>query len=388
MARSGQKKAIGSAFFIGMLSASAFGQTVMPGMDHGTMPGMQSTPSQPSPATPDTPPMPSPMPGMDHSNMPGMQRAPSQPSTARPDTPPTPSLKPEMDHGNMPGMQRTPSQPSPTSPATPPTLSPMPGMDHSNMPGMQRAVVQPKAAPIQNEANRTMPVLPYARNPDGSIPIPGKGMAMSDDAVLYMLLLDRLEYAKSRDNHGGNWDGQFWIGKDYSRFWFKTEGERTSGKTDGRLEALWSKPVAAFWDFQTGIRHDFGQGQSRQWATFGVQGISPYWFNVEAAGYLGPSGRTAARARAEYTIRLSQITLLTPELEANAYGKADRERGIGSGISDVRFSLRLRYEIRREFAPYIGINWTRKTGGTADLARQAGESPTERQIVAGVRLWF
>lgn len=211
---------------------------------------------------------------------------------------------------------------------------------------------------------------------------------MSDDAVLYMFLLDRFEVARNRDANGLNWDSQFWVGKDYSRLWIKTEGERSSKQTDGRLEALWSKPIAAFWDLQTGVRHDFGQGKSRQWAAFGVQGISPYWFNVEAAAYLGASGRTAARAKAEYTIRLSQILLLTPEIEANAYGKADKERAIGSGLSDVRFSLRLRYEIRREIAPYIGVNWSRKTGQTADLARQAGDSPTERQVVAGVRIWF
>lgn len=361
------------------------------------MPGMQQTPDQPGPTTPSTATPSSAMPGMDHSTMPGMQPPPSQPPSAAPaPAPPAPSPMPGMDHSNMPGMQAPPSQPTPASPSTT-TPSPsmprmnhrnMPGMDHSSMPGMQHDMGQPKPTSTQNEMPRPSPVLPYPRNPDGSIPIPGKNMAMSDDAVIYMALLDRLEYAKSKDDHGWIWDGQFWVGKDYNRVWVKTEGERSSGQSNGRLEALWSKPVAAFWDFQAGVRHDFGAGKNRQWAAFGIQGIAPYWFDMEAAAYVGPSGRTAIRGKAEYTIRLSQVLLLTPEIEANAYGKADKERGIGSGLSDVELSLRLRYEIRREIAPYIGINWGRKIGQTADLARQAGESPIERQVVAGVRLWF
>jgi copper resistance protein B len=436
-------KAVASAVMYGVLSASAYGQTSMQGMDHSNMPGMQQTPSQPSPARPSTATPSSAMPGIDHSTMPGMQSHPAQPSPSRPPAAlpasPAPGMDhrnmPGMDHGNMPGMQHTPSQPLPSVPSTPvPPSMPsmnhgdMPGMDHSNMPGMQSPAPQPrpaspstttpsssmpgmnhgnmlgmdhgsmpsmqhntsqpKSTAPQSEMQRMSPVLPYPRNPDGSISIPGKGMAMLDDAVFHMVLLDRLEYSKSKDDHGFNWDGQFWVGKDYNRLWVKTEGERTSGQSNGRLEALWSKPVSAFWDFQAGVRHDFGAGKSRQWAAFGIQGISPYWFDVEAAAYVGPSGRTAVRAKAEYTIRLSQVLLLTPEIETNAYGKADKDRGIGSGLSDVGLSLRLRYEIRREIAPYIGINWGRKIGQTADLARQAGESPIERQVVTGVRLWF
>ena len=433
--RSLQSKAVGSAFLFGVLSVSAYGQTSMQGMDHSNMPGMQQTPNRPSPATPSTatpsstmpgmdrgkmpgmqhsplqpspasPPSASPasptpgmdqrsMPGMDHSNMPGMQERPGQPPSTAPSTSGPPRM-PGMDHSNMPGMESSPPQPRPASPSTTTPSSPTPGMNHGNMPrmdhgsmpGMQHDMGQPKSTAPDSEMQRTSPSLPYPRNPDGSIPIPGKGMAMSDDAVVHLVLLDRLEYAKNKDDHGWNWDGQFWVGKDFNRLWVKTEGERTAGQSNGRLEALWSKPVSAFWDFQAGVRHDFGAGKSRQWAAFGVQGISPYWFDVEAAAYVGPSGRTAVRAKGEYTIRLSQVLLLTPEIEANAYGKADKERGIGKGLSDVEVSLRLRYEIRREIAPYIGINWGRKIGQTADLARQAGESPIERQVVAGVRLWF
>ena len=213
-------------------------------------------------------------------------------------------------------------------------------------------------------------------------------MGMSDNAVLSMVLLDRLEGFDGLDSRGLNLDGSAWIGTDFNKLWLKAEAERSAGKSSGRTEALWSHAVAAFWDLQTGVRHDFGGGPSRQWAVLGVQGIAPYWFNIEAAVYAGAAGRTAARARAEYTVRITQRAILTPEVEVNAYGQSDLARGIGSGFSDARLGLRIRYEIRREFAPYIGINWARKLGQTASLARQESAPRSERQIFAGVRLWF
>lgn len=228
----------------------------------------------------------------------------------------------------------------------------------------------------------------YKRNSDGSYAIPGTGMAMADNDIFHMVLFDQLEYVNTRDGDGVAWDADAWIGRDFNKIWLKTEGERVEGETEGRIELLGSRAVAAFWDAQLGVRHDFGQSPSRQWLAFGIQGIAPYWFDIEAFGYVGPSGRTAARFNADYTLRLSQVAFLTPEVEANLYGKSDRERGIGSGLSDVSFGLRLRYEIRREVAPYIGINWTRKFSETADFAREAGESRSERQLVAGVRVWF
>lgn len=296
------------------------------------------------------------------------------------------------------------------------TMGDMPGMDHGSMGKMPGGSMQgmPMPAPAsepeatgsgvtsessgaaskkaqsqkRHGAQAALPVVPYRRNPDGTYDIPGTGMAMADNEIHYMVLFDQLEYLRTRDGDGMAWDAQAWVGRDYSKIWFKTEGERINGQTDGRVEVLGSRAVAAFWDAQMGIRHDFGQSPSRQWLAFGIQGIAPYWFDVEAFGYLGPSGRTAARVKADYTVRLSQVVFVTPELEANFYGKSDRERNIGSGLSDVQFGLRLRYEIRREIAPYVGISWGRKFGQTAEFARAAGDSRSERQIVAGVRVWF
>jgi copper resistance protein B len=208
--------------------------------------------------------------------------------------------------------------------------------------------------------------------------------------VFYQVLFDQLEYTKSRRGGSGMaWDAQGWVGRDYNRLWVKTGGERTGGTTeDGRLELLYSRPVAAFWDLQAGLRHDFGAGSRRNWLAFGVQGVAPYWFDVEATAYVGNAGRTALRLNAEYQFALAQRTFLAPEVEANFYGKNDRTRGIGSGLSDVSLGLRLRHELRREFAPYIGVTWKRLGGNTADLARAAGESVNSRQVVVGVRAWF
>lgn len=215
-------------------------------------------------------------------------------------------------------------------------------------------------------------------------------MPVSDNMVFYQVLFDQVEYTRSRRGGSGlAWDVQGWVGTDYNRLWVKSEGERQGGKTeDGRLEFLYSKPVAAFWDVQAGLRHDFGQGPRRDWLAVGVQGIAPYWFDVEATAYVGNSGRTALRLNAEYQFVLTQRTFLVPEVEANFYGKSDAARGIGSGLSDVSFGLRLRHEIRREFAPYIGVNFKRRIGDTASLARAAGEPVNDSQLVLGVRAWF
>src|SRR5699024_7834914 len=124
------------------------------------------------------------------------------------------------------------------------------------------------------------------------------------------------------------------------------------------------------------------------WATFGIQGLAPYWFEVQATAYAGPSGRTAARLGVSYELLFTQRLILEPELEANLYGKDDPARGIGSGLSDLEFGLRLRYEIRRRFAPYVGIAWTRRFGASADYARADGKPATDREWVAGLRLWF
>ena len=146
--------------------------------------------------------------------------------------------------------------------------------------------------------------------------------------------------------------------------------------------------MAAYWDTQLGVRHDGGEGPSRSWLAFGVQGLAPYWFEVDAAVYVGDAGRTALRLEAEYELLLTQKLILQPRVEANLYGKRDAERGLGAGLSDLTAGVRLRYEIRREFAPYVGIEWAGKFGRTADYAQAAGEDAKETRFVAGLRFWY
>ena len=212
---------------------------------------------------------------------------------------------------------------------------------------------------------------------------------MEDDPVLLTVILDQIE---TRDAGGDNtlsWDGQGWFGKDLRKLWFKTEGERASGSTnEAELQFLYSKAIASYWEFQVGVRHDFEPSPNQSWAVIGVQGLAPYFFETDVALFIGDSGRTALRFESEYELLLTQRLILTPEIEVNFYGQDDVDIGIGSGLSDLEVGLRLRYEIRREFAPYIGVNWSKQFGNTKDLARIAGESTSETQLVIGLRVWF
>jgi len=220
----------------------------------------------------------------------------------------------------------------------------------------------------------------------GSMP----GMDMHDNPAIGMLLLDKLEYVRPRDGgHAVAVDGQAWYGKNLNKLWLKFEGEQADGRLqDLRTEALWDHTVSTYWDTQIGVRHDYGVGPDRTWAAFGIQGLAPYWFDVQATAYLGQAGRTAARASLEYEALLTQRLILQPELGTSFYGKDDPQRGIGSGLSDIEMGLRLRYEIRREFAPYVGIVWRQQFGRTADYARSRGESADDLQFVAGLRIWY
>lgn len=233
---------------------------------------------------------------------------------------------------------------------------------------------------------------PGARSPDYSDGIsfpPDRDAHMHGDSRVGMLMIDRLEYVHTADGNSGALDGQAWYGGDLDKATLKFEGDARGGRvTDARVEALWSHAVSAFWDTQLGVRHDGGDGPSREWAAFGVQGLAPYWFDVQATVYAGTAGRTAARLDVEYEVLFTQRLILTPKFELNAYGKDDPARGIGRGVSDAGFGMRLRYEVRRRFAPYIGVTWTRRFGTTADLARAGGEGVSTYAWVAGVHMWF
>ena len=212
---------------------------------------------------------------------------------------------------------------------------------------------------------------------------------MGDEHNFGSVLIDRLESVRANSNTSAAYDIQAWFGTDYDRVVLKAEGDYDEGKIeDARTELLWGHAVSAYWNRQIGVRHDSGVGPDRDWIAFGFQGLAPYWFEVDAAVYVGEGGRTALRAEVEYELLFTQKLVLQPRAEVNVYGKRDVERELGSGISDVSVGVRLRYEIRREFAPYVGIERVATFGQTADFARAAGVETQQTRLVAGVRAWF
>ena len=211
-------------------------------------------------------------------------------------------------------------------------------------------------------------------------------MQMHDDARFGMFKLDQLEHALGEG--GAAWEAETWYGGDIDKIWLRSEGAHASGNTEARTELFWDHAYDTFWDWQLGARHDSGSGPARNWAAFGVQGLAPYWIETQATAYVGEQGRSALRLRAEYELLFTQRLILQPEAEVNLYGKSDPCREVGSGLSDAGLGLRLRYEIRREFAPYIGIVWEHRFGHAADFARAAGHDVADTQFVAGVRVWF
>lgn len=214
-------------------------------------------------------------------------------------------------------------------------------------------------------------------------------MDMEDNQALGMLRFDQLEAFHGPHGNGQRWDLQGWYGTDGDKLWLKSEGDRSHGDLeDGGVELLWHHAVSAFWNTQLGVRQDLGQGPGRTWAAFGIKGLAPYFLDVTATVYAGSSGRTAARLRIEYEMLFTQRLILQPEFEANVYGKDDPLRGIGSGLSDASLGLRLRYEIRRRFAPYVGVVWKQRFGDTADMARAQGDSAHDWEGVLGLRMWF
>ena len=212
---------------------------------------------------------------------------------------------------------------------------------------------------------------------------------MGDDPVLAKVMIDQLEKRSTDGPDPWVLEADAWIGKDLHKAWFKVDAEQVDGKLEElEIQALYSRAIDPYWDFQVGWRHNDKPKPDRDWLALGFKGLAPYWFEVDAAAFIGESGQVNLRLGAEYEWMLTQQWVLSPAAEANFYTKDDDATEIGSGLSDTQLGLRLRYEVKREFAPYIGVNWTRKYGGTADHARSAGEDTNDVQLVAGIRAWF
>ena len=214
------------------------------------------------------------------------------------------------------------------------------------------------------------------------------GHQVHDSGVNSMLLVNQLEW-QGGDGNAQSWDIKGWVGGDIDRLWLRSEGERSAGRTESaEAQALWGHAIGPWWDVVGGVRQDFKPGASQSWAAFGLQGMALYNFEAEATLFVGESGNTAARLEGDYDILLTNRLILQPTAELNFYAQNDPQRGMGSGLSESELGLRLRYEIRREFAPYVGVSWNRAYGQTAQYARDEDEDINQLRWVVGVRLWF
>jgi len=211
-----------------------------------------------------------------------------------------------------------------------------------------------------------------------------------DNAIYTHILLDQFEDRWSGRNQEFRYDGQAWSGTDLNKLWLKSEGTVTpQGRfTDGQHEILYDRALTTYFDLQAGVRIDLDSAVTRTWGAVGIQGLALYFFDLEATAYASDRGRFAGRLRASYDLFLTQRLILQPEVELNAYSKPDPARGIGSGLSEIDAGLRLRYEITRKFAPYVGVAYAGRLFQSASLARREGESPNDLRLVFGVRLWY
>lgn len=305
----------------------------------------------------------------------GSQSAQPPAKSTDPD-PPEPAGAATPDH-SMHQQHKSP-------PASEPAASQPPAPTQAQPPGQQ----QPPRPPKSDGSARRDAGLPPVTDEDRAAAFPDvKGHHVHDNAVNYFILFDQLEWQP--DGGAVGWDTKGWIGRDKDRLWFRTEGEVEDGDVqEAEAHLLYGRAISRWWDVVAGVRQDMRPGSARTWGAIGLQGLAPYWFEVEATAYIGESGQTAARLEAEYELLLTNRLILQPLVEANFYSKSSPERGIGAGLSSTEAGLRLRYEFRREFAPYIGLTWDRKYGRTADLARQAGDDVSSARFLVGLRLWF
>ncbi len=240
---------------------------------------------------------------------------------------------------------------------------------------------------IQDEPTTPIPSLSDA---DRAAAFPDvESHALGDSAVHTFVLLDQLEWQRDQSASGMHWDTTGWVGGDRNRLWFRTEGLANAGRLEGgEAHVLYGRTVTRWWDVVMGVRQDVRPGPVQTWAAFGVQGLAPYWFEVEVTGYVSDGGQTAARVEAEYELLLTNRLVAQPLIEVNLYGKSHAERGRGAGLNETDIGVRVRYEFRRELAPYLGVTWHNTLGQTRDFAKAAGDSTGGVRFVAGVRLWY
>lgn len=322
---------------------------------------------------------------MDHSAMPGMQmpakaKPPARPSAKKPvSAVPAPAAKdPHAGHA-MPAAPAVGARPEPPAPGGP-------AMDHAGHtptggePDIPKTPAPP--APIDHAADRFF-------DPGTMEAARAQLREEHGAAVVSKFMASIAEYQARSGPDGYRWDGEAWAGGDINRFVVKSEGEATRGEgvDVAEVQALYSRAVGPYFDLQAGVRQDF-EPRSRTYLTVGTEGLAPYWFDVEAALFLSTKGEVLVRAEGSYDLRLTQRLILQPRAEFSFAAQTTAATQTGAGLSNAELGLRLRYEIRREFAPYVGVTYERRLGKTADFARAVGEDAGSASFVVGIRAWF
>ena len=214
------------------------------------------------------------------------------------------------------------------------------------------------------------------------------GSPVDDQHVWFHAILDQAEGRLGAEDNF-HWDAEAWMGTDTHRLWLKSEGELGNGEVDeGEHEILYARPISTYFDVQAGARFDIDARPGRAWAALGVEGLAPNFFHVTATAYASDRGHFAAKFKASYDLLVTQRLILQPSVDVDLYSKVDPKRGVGSGFSALDIGLRLRYEVTRKFAPYIGLTYEKKLGQRGSLAALEGERTDLMRVVLGIRSWY
>lgn len=288
---------------------------------------------------------------------------------------------PTVDHGSMPGMDDSSKS----------------GMDHSPMPGMKHdpapAAASGTALPAGSAPAPAPPQDHYADKQFHKADMERARAAFMHDQggqVSYLVMLNLAELQFYRGQAGYRWDGEAWFGRDINRLTIKSEGLGSfrEGVEEAEVQALYSRAIGPYFNLQAGVRQDLSAPLHQTYATVGFEGLAPYWFEVSGALFLSTRGNLLGRLEGYYDQNITQRLILQPRVELNFAAQNIPEDGVGAGLVNAELGLRLRYEITREFAPYVGISYNAKVGQTATYALQEGQASSVLSFVAGLRIWF
>lgn len=310
--------------------------------------------------------------------MPGMDMSGAKPAA------------PQNGMAGMPGMEGSAGQATKPMDAMSGMVMPGSATPGMAMPGMEMTGTAlaagnapTPAPPMDHYADRFFPANEMGRS---------RSLMMREQGGqnFHQVMFNLAEVQIRNGKDGYRWDGEAWFGGDINRLTLKTEGEGIfrEGVESAELQALYSRAVGPYFNLQAGVRHDFQPSPTRTYATIGFEGLAPYMFEVGGALFLSEKGDLLGRLEGYYDQRITQRVILQPRVELNLAAQDVPETRTGAGLSNAELGLRLRYEISRQFAPYVGVSWDRRVGQTARYTRIDGRDVGATSLVTGIRFWF